>query len=105
MPGRRHAAAQFGELEAISWSDTAYPEFRRFIFRISCRNLLILLPSCHFENVLANDDKGFAVSTSPEAVEERRVPCWAYLEELSSWRRAIGDMGVARSMSETVIYF
>jgi len=74
-----------------------------FIFRRSCRNLLIVRPSCHFENILANDDQEFAVSTSPEAVEGAPRPVLASLEEL--FKLAAVDMGAARSVSETMIYF
>jgi hypothetical protein len=41
---------------------------------------------CHFENVLANDDQGFAVSTSPEAGRGSGAFVLLKLEELSSWR-------------------
>ena len=75
----------------------------RFIFRISCRNLLILRPSSHFENVLANYDQGFAVSTSPEAIEGAPRPVLGLPRR--AFKLAAVDMGVARSVSETVIYF
>ncbi len=65
------------------------------MFRISCRNLLILSPSCHFENVLANEDQGFAVSTSPEAVEGAVRPVLALPRR--ALKLAAVDMGVARS--------
>jgi hypothetical protein len=61
-----------------------------------------LTPSCHFENVLANDDQGFAVSTSPEAVEGAPRPV---LLTSKSFQVGAVDMGVARSVSETMIYF
>ena len=60
----------------ISWSDTAYPP-RMPTFHIShlAATFLILRPSCHFENVLANDDQGFCRQHKrPEAVEGAARP-------------------------------
>jgi type IV secretion system protein TrbE len=48
-------------------------------------------------------DQGFAVSTSPEAVEGTPRPVLGLARR--AFKLAAGDMGVARSMSETMIYF
>ena len=74
-----------------------------FSYFAYCRNLLILRPSCHFEKFLANDDQGFAVSTSPEAVEGAARPVPGFTSK--SFQFGGGRYGCGSVVSETMINF